>query len=418
MVLLLVGPVGSAQEIGDPQDTVDQITDAAAPESGGGPSNGRAEAPPAVPSQPSEDNDSGSHETSNPGEPDHASGSVVDVDIAGEDAIDVGSTNAQVENDGRASGDVTVLAIGGNEIVGAHSDSEAGPENDAVAPFDAVCEGSDGAICVGLLFADTTSTQSGGSSSAESDAALAFACLGGDDPDSDATCDAPIAAGVATSNSEVSQTEDGATTASQQTAVADVCLGGNEAETGACAGLGAEILSAESQSEASSPDGEGSTSSSSCTADVQVGGQGNCLVEDPQALEIPPGCPAGESVACLYLNQGEAFVFTGGAGSGQEAIHISALPGAVDGSDLVTAHVATAETLATDTGPDVASGGTGPDGPPPPVVAAGGAGLPGAGSELAFTGTEALALFAAILALATMGAVMVALDRRWAARTG
>jgi hypothetical protein len=414
IALLAVGPVGLAQEIGDAQDVVGQLTDAADQVSGGGgPSLGQTSAPAAVPSQPSEDADTGAHETSDPAGPDHASGSVVDIDIAGDDAVDVGSTNAQIEDDGRASGDVTVLAIGGNEIVGAHSDSEAGPGSDTVAPFDALCEGSSGAICVGLLYADTTSTQEGGNSSAESDAALAFACVGGDDPDSDPACDAPIAAGLATSSSEVIQGEDGDTTATQETTLADVCLGGDDAETGACAGVGAELVRSESQSQATSSSQEGSYEGSSCTADVQVGGQGSCLIEDPQALEIPPGCPAGESVACLYLNQGEAFVFTGGAGGRQEAIHVSALPGAVDASDLANAHLATAETLATATGPDVAAGGTQPDAPEPPVVAAGGA---GPGAELAFTGAEGLGLVAAILALAGLGALMLALDRRRAGR--
>jgi hypothetical protein len=412
LALLVAGPTSVAQEVGDPRDAVTTITDATGQATGdeNAPAAGTTAQAPTVPSEPTEDDDAGAHETSDPQEPDHASGAVVSVDIAGDDAVDVGSTNAQVEDDGRSSGDVTVLAIGGNEIVGAHSDSRSGPENDSVAPVDALCEGSGGGVCVGLLFADTTSTESQGSSSAESDAALAFACIGGDQTDSDASCDGQVGAGVATSNSEVTQdNETGDTTADQKTAVADACVGGEDA-SGVCSGIGAEVMSAQSHSEAPSEDGPGTTSSSSCTADLQIGGSANCLIEDSEALELPPGCPAGQSLLCLYVNQGEAFVFTGGAGSHQEAVHISVLGGAIEGSDLVTAHFADAETLATNAGPaDVSDVQVGSGGPADPDVSAGGAGLP---SELAFTGLQPLALLAVMVLLAGAGAAMLALDRR------
>jgi hypothetical protein len=413
LALLVAGPSSVAQEVGDPRDAVTTITDAAERATGGGkgPGGTTAAGPAAAPPAPTQDDDAGAHETSDPQEPDHASGAVVSVDIAGDDAVDVGSTNAQVEDDGRSSGDVTVLAIGGNEIVGAHSDSQSGPENDSVAPFDALCEGSGGGVCVGLLFADTTSTESGGSSSAESDAALAFACIGGDQTDSDATCDGEVGAGAATSNSEVTQDNDtGETTADQKTAVADACVGGEDTE-GVCSGAGAEVMSAQSHSEAPSEEGPGTTSSSSCTADLQIGGSANCLIQDSEALELPPGCPAGQSLLCLYVNQGETFVFTGGAGSHQEAVHVSVLGGAIEGSDLVTAHFSDAETLATNAGPadepDVASEGAGTPGGAD--VSAGGAGLP---PELAFTGLQPLALLAVVLLLAGAGGAMLALDRR------
>ena len=411
LALLVAGPTSVAQELGDPRDSVTTITDAAEQATGGeeGPAGTTAAGPAAGPSAPTKDDDAGAHETSDPQEPDHAGGAVVSVDIAGEDAVDVGSTNAQVEDDGHSSGDVTVLAIGGNEIAGAHSDSRSGPENDSVAPFDALCEGSGGGVCVGLLFADTTSTESQGSSSAESDAALAFACIGGTQTDSDATCDGEVGAGVATSNSQVTQdNQTGDTTADQKTAVADACVGGEDGE-GVCSGIGAEVLSAESSSQATSGDGPGQTSSSSCTADVQAGGSGNCLIEDSEALELPPGCPAGQSLLCLYVNQGEAFVFTGGAGSHQEAVHISVLAGALEDSDLVKAHFGDAETLATNAGPaDVSDEQVGGGGPAP-EVSAGGAGLP---PELAFTGAHALGLLAVMLLLTGAGTGMLALDRR------
>lgn len=416
---LAITPASLAQEVGDPRDAVKAVTDAADQATGGATggsttvSEPRPVAPPAAPPQPAEDHDAGAHETSDPSGPDHASGSVADVDVAGDDAVDVGSTNAQVEEDGQATGDVTVLAIGGNEIVGAHSDSESGPESDSVAPFDALCEGSGGGVCVGLLFAETTSTESGGSSSAESEAALAFACLGGSDPDAGTDCDGVVGVGVGTSSSSVTQDgQTGDTSAQQETAVADACLGGED-EEGTCSGLGVEVLRAESQSEATSPDGPGTTSASSCTADIEAGGSGNCVIEDSEAIEIPPGCPAGQSLLCVYVNQGETFVFTGGAGSRQEALHVSALGGAIDGSDLITLHVADAETWATNSGPQVEPDTRRPEvgavgrGPGAPVVAAG-----GGGPELAFTGTGLPWLALALAVLASLGATLVAAGRR------
>jgi hypothetical protein len=409
--------------VGDPQDAVGQLTDGVKQAAGGGGStNDRAPsapsqaAPAAAPSAPTDDGDTGAHETADPEPPDHAGGSVADLDVLGEDAVDVASTNAEVEDDGKASGDVTVLAIGGEEIVGAHSDSRQGPENDSVAPFDALCEASDGGVCVGLLFADTTSTENEDKSSAEADAALAFACIGGDQPDSDASCDGLLSAGVVTSNSQVTQNnKTGDTSAQQETTLADVCAGDENPETGACEGVGVEILRSESQSQAPSENGDGSSSRGSCTADIEAGGEGNCVIEDPQTLELPPGCPAGQSLLCLYLNQGETFVFTGGGASGQEALDARIVPGAVEGNDLVGLHLATAETLATNVGAVLGGGG----GPPDDGVLGGGGGPPAGGGsggsgppELAFTGFDLVGLLAVLLVLALAGLAMLVLDRR------
>ena len=420
VALLAVGPASLAQEVGDPQDAVGELTDSVKQATGGGggpntaPRAPSQTTPAAAPSAPTQDDDSGAHETADPEPPDHAGGSVVDLDVLGKDTVDVASTNAEVEEDGKASGDVTVLAIGGEEIVGSHSNSRQGPENDSVAPFDALCEESEGGVCVGLLFADTTSTENENQSSAESDAALAFACIGGDQPDSGASCDGLLSAGVVTSNSQVTQNnQTGATSAEQETTLADVCAGGENPQTGACEGVGAEVLRAESQSQAPAQNADGTSSRASCTADIQVGGEGNCVIEDPQVLELPPGCLAGESLLCLYLNQGETFIFTGGGGSRQEALHARILPGAIEGNDLVGLHLATAETLATNTGAVLGA----PGGPPNEGVLGGGGGPEGAGGpggppELAFTGFDLVQFLTVLLVLAVAGLAMLALDRR------
>jgi hypothetical protein len=56
--------------------------------------------------------DSPWHDTPVPGPPDHASGSILEVALGGQDLIDVGKTNAQANDDGTSQSDVTVLAIG------------------------------------------------------------------------------------------------------------------------------------------------------------------------------------------------------------------------------------------------------------------------------------------------------------------
>ena len=419
--LLATGPVGLAQEIGDPQDTVGQLTDDVKQAAGGRGGSSTAPsaptqtaAPAAAPSSPTQDGDTGAHETADPKPPDHAGGSVADLDVAGEDAVDVGSTNAEVDENGKASGDVTVLAIGGNEIVGAHSNSRQGPEEDSVAPFDVLCEGSGGGVCVGLLFANTSSSENDQSSSARSQAALAFACLGGTQTSGEEACDGEVSLGVATSDSQTTQNnQTGATTAEQETELADACLGGEIRDT--CSGFGAEVMSAESSSSAPSESGPGSSSGSSCVATIQAQGGGDCILEDPESIELPPGCPSGQSLVCLYVNQGETFIFTGGGANRQETAHVRVLPGLVEGSDLVGLHLATAETLATNTGAvlgapggppgeGVLGGGGGPEG--------GGAGGPGGPSELAFTGFELVKLLTVLLVLALAGLVMLAVDRR------
>lgn len=365
-----------------------------------------ADAPP-VPSSPSTDDDSEGHETEDPAPPDHAGGSVLDVKVAGEDALTVGETESRIRDNGEASGDVTVLAIGGSEIVGAHSNSRSGPESESNDPFEALCDGSDGGICLGLLFADTTSTEDGDGSSSESRAALAFLCLGGDEAEPEGSCDGVVGAGVATSDSEISRNgRTGRTDASQETELADVCAGGEDGE-GTCEGLGIALLHSESESSAPSHDRNGNTDRSSYLAVIEAQGEEEVIIDEPTAVAIPPGCPAGESLLCIFLNQGESFMFIGGAGSKQEVVHVELLPGVADGEALLEAHAGVAGTLARNAGPlpgtEVRPGVERPS--------AAGAG-PGVTDELAFTGSGLLALALAAAAMAVTGTGALILARR------
>jgi hypothetical protein len=408
MCLLLGATVSMAQEIGTGlEEATKEVGKAAQSVTGGSSASTIAEAPP-VPSTPTSDDDSEGHETQDPAPPDHAGGSVLDVNVAGEDALTVGETESRIRDNGESSGDVTVLAIGGSEIVGAHSNSRSGPESDSNHAFGALCEESDGGVCVGLLFADTTSTEDGTRSSSDSRAALAFLCLGGEQTEADGTCNGVLGVGAATSESDITRNErTGRTDASQETELADVCVGG-EGREGVCEGLGIALLHSESASSALSEDENGTTDRSSFLAVIEDQGEEEVIIDEPTALAIPPGCPAGESLLCIFLNQGESFVFVGGAGSRQEVVHVSLLPGVIEGQDLVEVHAGVAETLARNAGPAEVLPETEvrPEARGAPQVEGEVAG------ELAFTGADLLAMVLLALALSVIGVGALILARR------
>lgn len=343
--------------------------------------------------------DSPGHETPEPGPPDHASGSIAEVALAGQDLVELGTTNAQINDDGTSQGDVTVLAIGGQEIVGAHSDSE-GETTASSDPFAPLCEGSSGAICLGLLFAETNSSNEPESSHADANTALALACVGGSGTTVGESCQgAPVSAGVSTSSSTIDRDKTtGAETATQETDLANVCLGGRT-ETGTCSAVGVRAVHSESTS---SVDGnkQAQTESSSYVANVQLGGQEIIVISDPTAITIPPNCPAGASLLCIFFNQGTESVSTGVAGSRQEAIHVSVLAEVAGGSDVALAHLGIAETFVRWSTPTCCA-------PPPPPPDDGGGG-PG----LAFTGFGMELPLAVLFFLITSAAALIKLERR------
>jgi hypothetical protein len=397
---------------------------------GGGSSSGEAytpsvQQPAEPPDDPTDDSDNEGHETENPTKPDHASGSIADLDLAGEGLIVVGQNNAQINDDGTASGDVVVLALLGEEIIGAHSecpavDCEGGTASSGVAPG-LLCEETAGGVCVGLLFAETTSAVGNDESSATADQALAFACVGGTQEAPEENCDGLVGAGVSENHSSVTQDNtNGNTTADQATDVADVCVGptGEDPLTGTCSGVGASALHSESHSEANSETGPGTTERSSYLLALELAGSPAIEISDPTEIALPPGCPAGASLLCIYLNQGESFVYTGGGASRQEALHIAVLAGVVGGADLVGGHLADAETLAENTGPACPPGATRADCVPqcPPGQQLGPDGtcqpIPKPPGGLPVTGLDTVIPLAIALNLMLMGAWLVAWDRK------
>lgn len=372
------------------------------------------------PDEPTDEGDNAGHETENPEKPDHAGGSIIEAELAGGDLATVGRNDASIEDDGTTHGDVVVLALLGSDIIAASSEcNEVDCENtDGVAPG-VLCAESGGSLCVGLLFAETTSTTNSDSSSATADQALAYACVGGTQQSPDENCDGVVGAGVSENHSSITQDNTtGATQADQSTDVADVCLGGEDLLTGACGGVGVSALHSESHSTAESETGPGTTERSSYILALELAGEEAFAISDPAALSIPPDCPE-PSLVCIFVNQGEGFVYTGGGASRQEALHVDVLNAALGGADLVEAHVATAETLAENTGPACPPGSTAAHCVRPPVCPDTGVPPMPDGScprepapGLARTGLDIAVPIAVALALLVAGFQLVAWDRR------
>lgn len=383
------------------------------------------------PDDPTDDGDNEGHETDNPEKPDHAGGGIVEVQLAGGEVISVGQNDASIEDDGQAHSDVVVLSLLGSEIIGAHSNCpavgcEGGTASEGVAPG-VLCEETGGGVCVGILFAEANSSVENDESSSSADQVLAFTCVGGTQTAPAENCDGIVGAGVSEQHSTITQDNTtGATEAESSTDVADVCVGptGEDPITGTCSGLGVSALHSESSSSAPSETAPGTTERSSYVAVLELGGAPVLEISDQMELvSVPPGCPAGASLLCVFINQGEGFVYPGGAGSAQEALHVSVLAGVVDGEDVVGTHSGSAETLVENTGPACPPGSTAdhcvevcpdtglppmPDGTCPPEERP-----PG----LANTGLSLVLPLALALALMVMGAHLVALDRRRGAAT-
>jgi hypothetical protein len=336
------------------------------------------------------------------GEDDHAAATVAELLIAGEDAIEVGSTSSEIHEDGSTSSDVTVLALGGQEVAGSHSDSEGGGEssNDALAP---VCEGSSGQLCLGLLYAKSSAKEDSKSSSADSDAALVYACGGGSSTDPEAECNGPADIAVGESHSTIERDKKtGSTSADADSDLVELCLGGR-AEDGSCSGLGANAVHSESHSDAPDQKKPGTASRDSYLLGLDVAGEHHEVLGDPTELSIPPDCPDA-GAACVFLNEGETHIRIGGADANQDALHLVVkLPNL---GNLIELRLGHSETSVHNPGPEVdepedeVKGERQHKPQPkkadrPPTVAAG---------NLPFTGGNVLSLIMLALMLASTGA--------------
>lgn len=281
------------------------------------------------------DDDSAGHETANPGQPEHARGEVALARLQGDHLVTVGQTNSQVEDSNRARGDAVVLALLGNEVAGAHSDSR-GTRSEQQGLLQGLCapEDAEATICLDLLYARTASAEDRRTSASTSDVALAFVCIGGGNAADPSECrrnNGAIGVGLATAHSDiVEDRSDGRTVARQETDLADVCLAAQGGPLAPTCTVGVQAAHSESVS-----DTHGTTRRDSFLLNLQLGGQNALTVREPTGTCLEP-------LLCLFLNQGETRVFTGGHSGRQEALHLELLPADVD---LVFAHLGTAETL-------------------------------------------------------------------------
>lgn len=362
---------------------------------GGSTSEGSQAAPSTRAAGP--DDDSEGHETEDPAGPDHGSTTVAQVFLADSDLLTLGHTNSQTEDDGESSGDVTILALGGNELLGAHSNSREGPEEDTSDLLGiGLCDATGGILCV--LYAHTEATEDGNQTSAEAHHAVLWLCLGGADGTqhpTDEFCSGPVFASVGEGHSGTETDKgSGQTTSRARTSLADVCLGGIDEASGRCSGLGVVVTDSSAEADAPSQNSPGTSSRGSFIA-VELGGDAIIEIADPTDVTLPPGCPESGSLLCLFLSQGEDSAFPGGAQAGQDALHLDVIKGA--GTTVVLGHVAGAEALATNSPL------------PAPLPPRPGPGGPGPLPVTGFDPMLALVLGGSFL---LVGGYLLALDRR------
>lgn len=376
--------------------------------SGASGAQGSSDVPP-----PSSDSDSPGHETPDPKAPDHGSATVTHAAVGGNDVADLGQNTATTRHDDSTKADSTILALGGQEILGTHADSRKNGESHFGDPLKPVCDNSGGAICLQVLYADAIAKDNGSTSHSLSRSGIANACIGGDSTDSNATCDGPVALGVGRSSAESQRNQrTGRTTASSRSDLANVCLS-QPGGTGGCA-LGADA--AHSQGQADSGGAKPSASRSSSLLGLTAGGKKQGSYETPTAIAIQPGC-ASPSLLCAYLNQGETYLGKQLAGTAQDSLVAGVLPGT---PVEIGAGLSHSETLVHNDGGEAAGGPTGSTGSgagPVGSGAAGGPGHPGSslgalGGVLPNTGGIWSGILAAGLGAVGLGALLMASARR------
>jgi LPXTG-motif cell wall-anchored protein len=330
--------------------------------------------------------------------------------IGGNDVVDVARSAASIDDNDDSHADATLLALGGEEILGAHADSDGEKESHAGDPLAPLCEGSEGQICLRVLFADAYASEDGTTSQSLAQSGVADLCLGGDSADPRADCSGPVSAKIATSEAQMRRDKtDGSTEGSAESAIADVCVGA-EGET--CA-VGVEVLKARSFARS-----DGTTDGESTVAALELGNEEVGSISDPAKLEIQPDC-AAPSLVCVTVNQGASAVNEGVASQTQDALNAGILPDTLNvdtglSNTGVTATQGDAVAGIEEERPDAAGAG-GPGGP-----GAGGPGNPGTGEVAGVEKTALLpntggfwsGLLAIALGAIAAGSFLLARNRR------
>jgi LPXTG-motif cell wall-anchored protein len=329
------------------------------------------------------------------------------VAVGEQPVVDVGRSEASMQDNGRSHAHATALALFGQEIVGTRADSHGEQESHAGDPLAPLCEGSEGALCLRVLYADAAADERGRSSSARSQSGVANACLGGSNTDVWSECDGQISAEVATSEAQMRRT-DGRTHGSSESQVADVCIG-RDGET--CA-AGLTLLQA-----ASKAFWDGRTEGSSTTGRLVLGGEEVGAYEDRTDVSVQPDCTA-PSLVCVLLNQGGSSIENGHVEQAQHALDIGVLPDTVgvavgvSSTGASVTHGAVLGVHGSRGDGDVVAGVSGSGGPGAPGTVA------GVGSVLPNTGGVWSGLVALALAALGAGSLLVARNRRRVGTSG
>ncbi|MBD8868293.1 hypothetical protein [Nocardioides donggukensis] len=346
---------------------------------------------------PVKENDDPDREQADPRPPDHASAGNAGVEVADEQVADVGSTDATVRDDDSASGDATLLSLGGHEVIGAHAE---GNESDSVGdPLAPLCAESDGALCAELLYANASSRERDGRQRGRGETGLADACIGGSAGSDD--CSGPVGASALTSESEIERGRDGHTEAGSSSSAGTVCLV-PDPETGCSAA--ARVLSSEGRSSS-----RGSSSKDTEVVGLELGDESVSFSDGPGAFGLPPECSDDPALACVFLEQGETYLGDGVAGHAVTALEATALDG------TVLAEVSGSESLARKfpADPDGPNGPGGDSGVAPSGVSDGSqAGQVAAGGVLPNTGGVWTGFLALALGGVGLGSLLVAWSRR------
>lgn len=295
------------------------------------PKDSSSEQSAAAPLPTREDDDSPGHETPDPTRPDHGASQGLEAGVAGNQLLGAGSSYSEIENNHSSSADATALAIGGQEVIGSHADSDGQRHDEDGDPLAPICDESGGALCATLLYSEASATETNTTSHSASRSGAASACVGGADPTGE-SCNGPVGAGVLQGWSEIHRGPSGHTHAESGSSVADICIGEINPLTGACS-VGVEAVTSEGRS-----DSRGTAEKESQVLALELAGVQQGSFEDPVAIAIPPNCTT-PSVLCVFMNQGETYLGNGIAGHAVEALHVSLL------DDTVLAHAAQSETL-------------------------------------------------------------------------
>jgi hypothetical protein len=353
-----------------------------------------------------------SEQIRDPHPPDHASGAVADINLLKSRLLTITGYDATIEDNGSTHSDVTVLGLGGNEIIGSSASSRGrnreGENGDALK----LCHLTGDLLCLSLLYHNAVATENHDSSLAAARGALLALCLGGREHEATASyeCNGVLSLGVA-EGLGIAERNHGHTKADSANELLNLCLGKRDKLTAPCEGLGLQVLHSDSRSRSDKPD----TERHSFLLGIDSNGKSSFLLDQPLGVALPQDC-GNSALLCLFLNQGKSIIFHNpkGAGSAQEALRLDVL------NRTLLVVLGQAETLVHETefcehGRPCGEHGKPQGGPgrhEEHGPESGKGEHHGGGAELASTGTDLVPLLAGGFLLTGLGALTVAATRR------